>query len=316
MDHKHYLIPPGKKVKLKDHDPAFTAHWKFKKEAAAQQAKDIALLENYQGMLFAQRTHGMVVILQGMDTAGKDGVIRHVMRGANPQGTHVHSFRAPAGEEADHDYLWRSTKALPEQGGIAIFNRSYFEEVLVVRVRPELLQRQHLPTAVKNNKDIWQQRFDQINAYEKYLVSNGIIVLKFFLHISKQEQKGRLIHRIRTADKNWKFSVNDMEQREHWDAHLIAYEDAISHTSSKHAPWYVVPADHKWFTRAVVTDVIVEKLKSLGLKYPAANKEHKTLLRTALLKLQQEGKKMEKVKNVEKVKKEEKVKKKLEPEMA
>jgi len=206
MNHDHFIVPPGKKIRLKDDDPGFTDHYKNKDEASAKLRKDIKRLAKYQDVLYAQNTYAVLVMLQAMDTAGKDGTIRHAMSGVNPQGTQVHSFKAPTREELDHDFLWRSMKALPERGGIGIFNRSYYEEVLVVRVHPELLDLQSLPPGAKG-PDIWKHRFDEINLFEKYLVRNGIVVLKFFLNLSKEEQKRRLLARINTAEKNWKFSL-------------------------------------------------------------------------------------------------------------
>lgn len=271
--HEHFIVPSGKKISLKDYDPGFTSHYKDKDEASVKLRKDVKRLAKYQNILYAQNTYAVLVMLQAMDTAGKDGVIRHVMSGVNPQGTQVHSFKAPSTEELSHDFLWRNMKALPERGGIGIFNRSYYEEVLVVRVHPELLDLQRLPPMDKG-KDIWKHRFDEINNFEKYLVRNGIVVLKFFLNLSKDEQKRRLLARINRPEKNWKFSMNDAKERAHWDDYMKAFEDALNHTSTEHAPWYIVPADNKWFTRTVVADVIVEKLKSLNLSYPKLSKEH------------------------------------------
>jgi PPK2 family polyphosphate:nucleotide phosphotransferase len=205
--------------------------------------------------------------LQAMDAAGKDGVIKHVMSGVNPQGTQVYSFKAPSAEELDHTYLWRNFKALPERGRIGIFNRSYYEEVLVVRVHPEILDRQQLPPELKG-KDIWKRRFEEINHFEEYLVDNGTIVLKFFLNVSKEEQKKRFLERIDRPEKNWKFSSADAKERQRWDDYQAAYEDLLNHTSTKHAPWYVVPADHKWFSRLAVGAVILRTLKDLKLAYP------------------------------------------------
>ena len=273
VNHDHFLVPPGKKISLKNYDPEFTSHYKDKDEASVKLRKDVRRLAKYQNILYAQNTYAVLVMLQAMDTAGKDGVIRHVMSGVNPQGTQVHSFKAPSAEELSHDFLWRNMKALPERGGIGIFNRSYYEEVLVVRVHPELLDLQRIPPITKD-KDIWQHRFDEINNFEKYLVRNGIVVLKFFLNLSKAEQKRRLLARINTPEKNWKFSMADAKERMYWDEYMNAFEDALTHTSTEHAPWYIVPADHKWFTRTVVADVIVAKLKSLNLSYPKASEKH------------------------------------------
>jgi PPK2 family polyphosphate:nucleotide phosphotransferase len=276
MNRDNFIVRPGKRIRLKDYDPGFTSHFESEDEASAKLRGDVVKLADYQDLLYAHNTYALLLIFQGMDTAGKDGVIRHVMSGVNPQGTQVHSFKAPSAEELDHDFLWRTTKALPERGRIGIFNRSYYEEVLVVRVHPELLEAQRLPPEA-NGKRLWKNRFDDINDFEKYLARNGILTLKFFLHLSKAEQRRRLLARIDTPEKNWKFSVSDMKERGYWDDYMSAYEDALSQTSTEWAPWYVVPADHKWFTRTVVADVIVAKLKSLELSYPkisAADRKH------------------------------------------
>jgi PPK2 family polyphosphate:nucleotide phosphotransferase len=267
MNHDRFIVPPGKRIRLKDYDPGFTSRFESEDEASAKLAKDVGRLAKYQDILYAQNTYALLVIFQGMDTAGKDGTIRHVMSGVNPQGTQVHSFKAPSAEELNHDFLWRCTKALPERGRVCIFNRSYYEEVLVVRVHPELLQAQRLPSEADGNR-VWKHRFDDINHFEKYLVRNGIVILKFFLNLSKAEQRRRLLARIETPEKNWKLSPDDAKERSYWDDYMDAYEDALNHTSTEWAPWYIVPADHKWFTRAVVADVIVAGLKSLKLRYP------------------------------------------------
>lgn len=267
MNHSHFIVPPGKRIRLSDFDAGFTSHFESEEDAAAKLQKDTGKLAKYQDLLYAQRTYALLVILQGMDSAGKDGTIRHVMSGVNPQGTQVHSFKAPSAEELDHDFLWRSTKVLPERGRVCIFNRSYYEEVLVVRVHPQLLEAQRLPPGALAKRP-WKQRFETINNFEKHLVSNGTILLKFFLHLSRAEQRRRLLARIDTPEKNWKFSPADVKERAHWDDYMNAYEDALNHTSTDRAPWYIVPADHKWFTRTVVADVIVSRLKSLKLAYP------------------------------------------------
>jgi PPK2 family polyphosphate:nucleotide phosphotransferase len=208
-----------------------------------------------------------------MDAAGKDSTVKHVMSGVNPQGCQVFSFKAPSAEELDHDYLWRSFKALPERGRIGIFNRSYYEEVLAVRVHPEILATQQLPHLPKGDR-IWHQRFEEINNFEKYLVNNGIVVLKFFLNVSKEEQKKRFLERINLPEKNWKFSLADLQVRKFWDDYMNAYEDVFNHTSTDHAPWHVIPADRKWFTRLAVADIVCTKLKELNLQYPQMNPEH------------------------------------------
>jgi PPK2 family polyphosphate:nucleotide phosphotransferase len=273
MKHDPFIARPGKKIALKDFDPAFTGKYKDKEEARAKLAKDVGRLADYQDVLYAQNQHSLLLILQAMDAAGKDSAIRHVMSGANPQGTDVRSFKAPSAEELDHDFLWRCAKALPERGRIGIFNRSYYEEVLVVRVHPELLAAENLPPQLVNKK-IWRRRFEDINNFEQYLTRNGICVVKFFLHLSKGEQKRRFLARIDTPDKNWKFSSQDVKERKLWDDYMAAYEDMLNHTSTDVAPWYIVPADQKWFTHLVVADVIVSKLKSLSLEYPRLSEEH------------------------------------------
>jgi PPK2 family polyphosphate:nucleotide phosphotransferase len=288
MNQDHFIVRPGKRIHLEDYDPAFTGHFESEDEAATKLSKDVGKLAKYQDMLYAQNMYGLLVILQGMDTAGKDGTIRHVMSGVNPQGTQVYSFKAPSAEELSHDFLWRSTKALPERGRVCIFNRSYYEEVLVVRVHPELLDAQRLPSEA-GGKRIWKDRFDDINHFEKYLVRNGIVIVKFFLHLSKAEQRRRLLARIDTAEKNWKLSPSDVKERGYWDDYMHAYEDALNNTSTEWAPWYVVPADHKWFTRTVVADVIVDRLKSLKLSYPQISSEDRRYLLQARKLLEAES---------------------------
>jgi PPK2 family polyphosphate:nucleotide phosphotransferase len=280
MNHDHFLVPPHKKIRLKDYDPTFTGKFKNKDEASEKLEGDIQRLAKLQDILYAHNRYALLVILQAMDAAGKDGTIRHVMSGVNPQGTQVYSFKGPSAEELDHDYLWRSFKALPERGRIGIFNRSYYEEVLVVRVHPEILDFQQLPDEAKK-KTVWKNRFDEINSFERYLVRNGVHVLKFFLNVSRDEQKRRFLARINTPEKNWKFSVNDAKERAFWDSYMDAFEDMFNHTSTKWAPWYIVPADNKWFTRAAVADVIISKLKSLDISYPAVSEAHMKELQKA-----------------------------------
>ncbi len=272
MKDNHFFVKPGKRARLTAFDPAYTAKFKSSEEACAKLEKDIARLAKYQDTLYAQNTHALLIIFQAMDAAGKDGTIKHVMSGANPQGTQVFSFKAPSAEERDHDYLWRCYKALPERGRIGIFNRSYYEEVLVVRVHPEILKSSQLPKEAF--KGIWKTRFEQINNFERYLVQNGVHVLKFYLNVSKEEQKRRFLARIERPEKNWKFSLSDAEERGHWDNYMKAYEDVFNRTSTKWAPWYIIPADNKWFARVAVADIIVTKLKSLRLKYPVMSEAH------------------------------------------
>jgi PPK2 family polyphosphate:nucleotide phosphotransferase len=271
MKHDPFIVPPGKKARLSDFDPGFTGKFRQKEEAREKLAADIDQLAKYQGVLYAQDTKALLVIFQALDAAGKDSVIKHVMSGVNPQGTEVYSFKAPSAEELDHDYLWRCHRAIPERGRIGIFNRSYYEEVLVLRVHPEFLQAQKLPPK-SMKKDIWQWRFDQINDFERYLVRNGIEIIKFFLNVSKEEQRQRFLARLNTPEKNWKFSLTDVQERGHWDEYHEAFEDVFRHTSTKWAPWYIIPADHKWFTHVAVADIIVSKLKSMDLKYPSVSK--------------------------------------------
>jgi PPK2 family polyphosphate:nucleotide phosphotransferase len=274
MTHDHFIVPPGKKIQLKDYDPGFTGEFKSKEDALNELRENVAQLAQFQDILYAQDTYALLIIFQAMDAAGKDGVIKYVMSGVNPQGCQVYSFKAPSAEELDHDYLWRAMKALPERGRIGIFNRSYYEEVLVVRVHHEILNAQQLPPEAKG-ADIWHRRFEEINDFERYLVRNGIIVLKFFLHVSKEQQKRRFLKRITTPEKNWKFSLNDVKERAHWDDYMEAFEDAFNHTSTEWAPWHIIPADTKWFTRAAVAEIIVARLKSLELSYPVVTEEHR-----------------------------------------
>jgi PPK2 family polyphosphate:nucleotide phosphotransferase len=245
------------------------------------------MLAQLQERLYAQDRWAILLIFQAMDAAGKDGAIKHVMSGINPQGCQVHSFKAPSAEELDHDYLWRCLKALPERGRIGIFNRSYYEEVLVVRVHKELLERQRLPPSLIT-KSIWDERYEDIRNVERYLVRNGVLIRKFFLHVSKKEQKKRFLERLDNPDKNWKFSMTDAQERAHWDDYQEAYEDMIRATASKQAPWYVVPADNKWFTRVVVAGALIDALGSLDLKFPVVDDEKKKQLAAARLALEQE----------------------------
>jgi PPK2 family polyphosphate:nucleotide phosphotransferase len=272
MNHTKFLVPPNTKIKLKDYDPGYLDGLSDKASAQATLQEGVQKLAKYQDILYAQNSYALLIIFQAMDAAGKDSTIKHVMSGVNPQGCQVYSFKTPSDEELDHDYLWRSMKALPERGRIGIFNRSYYEETLVVRVHPELLEHQQLPLEAKGN-NIWKHRFEDINNVEQYLVRNGILILKFFLNVSKNEQKKRFLARIDQPEKNWKFSVADAKERHHWDDYMNAYEDVFSNTSTEWAPWYIIPADHKWFTRLVVADIIVNKLKSLNLAYPTVSEQ-------------------------------------------
>jgi PPK2 family polyphosphate:nucleotide phosphotransferase len=286
---KRYRVEDGKQFRLKDYDPADTHGLKSELKPQARQwlAHGVEQLSRLQDILAAQDRWGLLLVLQAMDAAGKDGTIKHVMSGVNPQGVHVSSFKAPSAEELDHDYLWRSMKCVPERGRIGIFNRSYYEEVLVVRVHAELLDKQKLPKPLVT-KRVWQERFEDINAFERYLTRNGIAVLKIFLHVSKKEQKRRFMERLDHAEKNWKFSAADVKERQCWDAYQEAYDDMIRHTANKHAPWYVVPADNKWFTRLVVAAAVAHALEGMSLKYPKVDAEQKAELEKARQQLENE----------------------------
>jgi PPK2 family polyphosphate:nucleotide phosphotransferase len=281
-----YEITDGRKFSLADIDPADT--WKLKSKDQAQEwlEEGIARLSQLQDKLYAQNQWAVLLIFQAMDAAGKDGTIKHVMSGVNPQGCQVFSFKVPSAEDLSHDFLWRTTKGLPERGRIGIFNRSYYEEVLVVRVHPELLARQKLPPSLVTD-EIWRERFEDIAAFENYLGHNGVVVRKFFLHLSRKEQRARLLSRLEEPEKNWKFSMADLQERGRWKDYMRAYEDMIQHTATENAPWYVVPADHKWFTRLIVAEVIVETLESLKLNYPEvdqAKRKELAAVRKALAK--------------------------------
>ena len=269
-----YRVTRGEDFRLKDVDPRDTHGLKseFKGEAKALLESGAEWLADEQQRLYAQDRWGVLLIFQALDAAGKDGTIKHVMSGVDPQGVQVHSFKSPSSEDLDHDFLWRCAKALPERGRIGIFNRSYYEEVLVVRVHQQLLEKQKLPPE-RVTRDIWKERFEAINAFERYLARNGYLVLKFFLHVSKKEQKKRLLERLDQPDKNWKYSSADARERQYWDDYMECYEDMIRHTATKHAPWYVVPADNKWFTRLVVSGAIVDALEDLDLRLPKVDKK-------------------------------------------
>jgi PPK2 family polyphosphate:nucleotide phosphotransferase len=282
-------VPPGKRIDLrKDYDPGFKAHGWSKEQAKQKLAEGIRGLAEQQDKLYAQNTYGLLIILQALDAAGKDGTIKHVMSGVNPQGVKVTSFKVPSEEELDHDYMWRNFIALPKRGDIGIFNRSYYEEVLVVRVHKESLNREHLLSAL-DRKGIWKRRFEEINNFEKYLVRNGIIVLKFFLYVSKDEQKRRFQERLDLPDKNWKFSASDIRERRYWDKYIDAYEDVFNHTSTEWAPWYIIPANTKWLSRLAVAGLIHHTLSELNLAYPVVGDEAKAELLVAKKELEDEG---------------------------
>jgi PPK2 family polyphosphate:nucleotide phosphotransferase len=281
-------VPPGKKIDLrKEYDPSFSAPGWSKEMANQKLEEGIRALAEWQDKLYADDTYAVLIILQALDAAGKDGTIKHVMSGVNPQGVSVTSFKVPSSEELSHDYLWRNIKALPERGHIGIFNRSYYEEVLVTRVHPELLDNQHLPPSTKR-KGIWKQRYEEINNFEKYLVNNGIIVLKFFLYVSKDEQKRRFLERLDLSEKNWKFSVSDVMEREHWDEYIDAYEELFENTSTGWAPWYIIPADHKWGTHLSVAAIIYNTLSDLKVAYPTVSEKTKQELLLTKKQLEEE----------------------------
>ncbi len=264
---KHVTVPPGRKVRLEKYDPTWTGSLKDEATGKAMLQDGVKRLARQQALLYAQDTYSVLVIFQAMDAAGKDGAIRHVLSGVNPQGCQVFSFRAPSAEERDHTYLWRSMKALPERGRIGIHNRSYYEEVLVARVHKEVLASQQLPDRFKD-KSIWKRRFREITEFERYLADNGTVIVKFFLNVSKAEQRRRFLSRIDEEDKNWKFSIADAKERSFWDDYMKAYEDMLEHTSTEHAPWYVVPADNKWFTRLTVASILWKRMADLELQFP------------------------------------------------
>jgi PPK2 family polyphosphate:nucleotide phosphotransferase len=271
---RRYRVKDGKGFRLADADPGDTAWLKAEDKPESKEVlqQGVEVLAELQDKLYAQDCWAVLLIFQAMDAAGKDGAIKHVMSGINPQGCQVVSFKAPSAEDLDHDYLWRCARALPERGRIGIFNRSYYEEVLVVRVHEGLLRKQKLPPALIT-KDIWSDRFRDIRGWERYLAGNGVAVRKFFLNVSRAEQKRRFLERIENPEKNWKFSATDAQERGYWKSYMEAYEDLIRNTATKHAPWYVVPADNKWFTRIVVASAVIDTLSSLGLHYPKVGKE-------------------------------------------
>jgi PPK2 family polyphosphate:nucleotide phosphotransferase len=274
-----YCITDGEKFRLKDYDPADTNGVKSKRHAQTILDRRVGLLSHMQEKLYAQDRWALLVILQGLDAAGKDGVIKHVMSGVNPQGCSVSAFKAPSDEDLNHDYLWRSHKSVPERGKIGIFNRSYYEEVLAVRVHADFLKAQKLPARLVT-KHIWDERYEDLNAHERYLTRNGVVVRKFFLHLSKKEQKKRLLQRLEDPKKSWKFSMADVKERNSWKAYQQAYEEMIQKTAMKHSPWYVVPADNKWFTRLIVASVIIEALDALDLAFPVVDKAKRRELKT------------------------------------
>lgn len=292
-DNKNIYVKPGTKVKLNDYDTGYTAEYSDKESANEVLKNNVENLKKLQYKLYASNQYSVLIVFQALDAAGKDGTIKHVMSGINPQGCEVTSFKAPTTEEIEHDFLWRCYKRLPERGKIGIFNRSYYEEVLVTRVHPGFILNQKIP-GIKSVKDItdklWESRFNRINNFEEHLFKNGTVIIKFFLHLSKKEQKERFLKRIDDPKKNWKFSMNDIHERTHWDEYQKAYEDTIRNTSTEYAPWYIIPADHKWFMRMAVGSIIVNTLSELDIKMPELKEEEKEQLNKAKELLMKEDK--------------------------
>jgi len=290
-----FRVPPGKKVRLKDYDPAWMGTKEMrrlgkdvlKEKAKAFLEENLAHLATAQELLWASDTYSVLIVFQAMDAAGKDGLIKHVMSGVNPQGCQVFSFKKPSPEELDHNFLWRCARRTPERGRIGIFNRSYYEEVLVVKVHPEILESQKLPPG-KRGKSFWQRRYEDINTFEKHLARNGTAILKFFLNVSRDEQKKRFLERLNNPHKHWKFSEADVAERGFWKDYMMAYEEALSATSTPWAPWYVIPADRKWVSRAIVAEIITSTIASLDLSYPSVSKEQKVALGKARKRLEAE----------------------------
>jgi PPK2 family polyphosphate:nucleotide phosphotransferase len=283
---KTYRIDDGKHFRLKDFDPGDTGHWHSEDEAKERLQEDIERMRKLQDKLYAQDCWSVLLIIQAMDAAGKDGTIKHVMSGVNPEGVQVYSFKQPSSTELQHDFLWRTTQHLPERGHIGIFNRSYYEELLIVRVHPKVLAAENLPPTLVT-KNIWEERFESIRNFERHLARNGTVIRKFFLHLSKKEQKRRFLARLEEPEKNWKFSAADIHERKYWDDYQNAYEDMIRNTATRHAPWYVIPADNKWFTHLGVAAAIVKTLEELNLAYPkvdAAKGKELNAARRLLLK--------------------------------
>jgi PPK2 family polyphosphate:nucleotide phosphotransferase len=290
-----FRVQPGKKFRLKDHDPGWAqtpdlveaGKGAVKERARTILEENLAELTGAQELLYADGRYAVLIVLQAMDAAGKDGTIKHVMSGVNPQGCQVFSFKKPSAEELSHNFLWRCMRCLPERGRIGIFNRSYYEDVLVVKVHPELLELQRLPPG-KRGKSFWEARYEDINAFERHLTRNGTAILKFFLYVSRKEQKRRFLERLSRPEKHWKFSAADLAERAHWDAYQQAYEDALGATSTEWAPWYVVPADHKWVSRTVVADLLTSAIKGLDLHYPEVTDEQRRALEKAREQLENE----------------------------
>jgi len=289
-----FCVAPGKKFRLKDHDPAWDGNDDVPKAERKELAEkilsqDVSALAEAQELLYADNSWSLLVIFQALDAAGKDGTIRHVMSGINPQGCQVYSFKQPSDEELDHNFLWRCMKALPERGRIGIFNRSYYEEVLIVKVHPELIAGQHIPGADPTNEKFWEHRYEDINAFEEHLAHNGTAIVKFFLNVSQKEQHERFLERINDPQKHWKFSASDLKESAHWDEYMEAYETCLSATSTEWAPWYVIPADRKWVTRALVAVILTETIKQLDLKWPKVTDEQKREIAAAKKQLERES---------------------------
>lgn len=294
INDKQIIATPGEKIRLADYDTAYHSHFMTKEYAMEHLKEEKDKLKTMQDKLYASDKYAVLLIFQAMDAAGKDSTIRYVMSGINPQGCQVYSFKQPSAEELDHDFLWRTYKALPERGRIGIFNRSYYEEVLITKVHPHHILNQKIPginTADDITDELWQHRYRSINTIERHLVKSGTVILKFFLHVSKEEQKERFLKRINRPDKNWKFSMQDVEERKYWDQYQQAYEDAINATSTEHAPWHIIPADHKWFMRYAVGIIITQKMEALNLEYPQISKKQKEELAKAKKMLETEANK-------------------------
>jgi PPK2 family polyphosphate:nucleotide phosphotransferase len=299
MDSEDFKVESGKKIRLKDYDSGWVPKWARKEEEkeGKKTVKDTASdlveanrqkLVEMQELFWANGTYSILIILQGMDAAGKDGTISHVMSGVNPQGCQVTSFKQPSEEELDHDFLWRNAKALPERGVIGIFNRSYYEDVLIVKVRPEVLETQKLPPELEEKKTFWDKRYEDMNMFERHLVRNGTIVLKFFLNLSKDEQKQRFLKRLEDPDKNWKFSATDLSERSRWSDYMDAYEEMVNMTSTEWAPWYVIPSDKKWVAHAMISEILLSEMKKLNLKYPPLSPQQLEALKKAKAELEKE----------------------------
>ncbi len=286
MKLEKYRVKPGG-FRLRDHDPGDTGGFHSKEAAKRHVRASVKTMRMLQEKLYADDRYALLLIFQAMDAAGKDSAIEHVMSGVNPQGCQVYSFKQPSAEDLDHDFLWRTNKCLPERGRIGIFNRSYYEEVLVVRVHPEILAKQRLPPGVVG-KDVWKERFEDISSMERYLTRQGTVIRKFFLHVSRKQQRRRFLARLDRPEKNWKFSAADLKERDFWKHYMLAYEKMIAATSSKHAPWYVIPADNKWYTRMLISDIVVDTLKGMKLGFPELPKADKAALDVARKALESE----------------------------